>query len=338
MLRTAPTNPKPTTSARVIGRPGSLQPASLSLKLVIAGHDGRGRLTRRVIALPSPSKSAQPTLTGTARPVLKWAGGKARLVPLILERLPETMDSYYEPFAGSAAVLFALATRQRFRRAVLSDQNRELINVYRCLKRDVDTLVGLLRSHQRDHSSETYYAMRALDPTQLDEFERAARTVYLNKTGFNGLYRVNRSGRFNVPLGRHDKPNICDEPRLRSAAIALKRVRLEVRDFERACDDCKAGDGVYFDPPYVPLSKTSNFTAYHHEAFDDEAQKRLAGLFTRLAEQSVAVLLSNSDTPRTRELYGDWRIETIQVARPINSIKTKRGLVTEVLVRGIGKR
>jgi DNA adenine methylase len=270
--------------------------------------------------------------------VLKWAGGKARLVPLIIERLPETMDTYYEPFAGSAAVFFALASRKRFRRAVLSDQNRELINVYRCLKRDVDGLIRLLREHQRSHSKDTYYDMRARNPNELDALSRAARTIYLNKTGFNGLYRVNRAGQFNVPLGRYDKPNICDEPRLRTAAGTLKRVRLEVRDFASACEGSEPGDGVYFDPPYVPLSRTSNFTAYHHEAFDDESQQRLASLFSRLAERSIAVLLSNSDTPRTRQLYKGWPIETIKVSRPINSKTSKRGHVAEVLVCGNARR
>ncbi len=266
------------------------------------------------------------------RPVLKWAGGKGRLVPAILERLPEKIDSYYEPFAGSAAVLFALASTRRFKRAVLSDQNQELINVYKAIKKDCERVIELLEELRASHGKDEYYLVRAQKPADLDQFQRAARTIYLNKTGFNGLYRVNKSGQFNVPFGRYENPNICDVPRLRAAAAALRKVKLEVGDFERACAECRPGDAVYFDPPYVPLSKTSNFTAYHHEVFDDGQHQRLAELFARLAAASVRVVLSNSDTPRTRELYDGWQIDEILVARPINSKTTKRGNVGELLV------
>ncbi len=299
-----------------------------------AGHPELGTVTST--QLPVVPREARPPMTSalaSPRPVLKWAGGKRRLLPAILKRLPESIDTYYEPFVGSAAVFFALAGERRFRRAVLSDQNRELINVYKELKRDCESVIGCLQRYRDNHGHETYYDVRAVDPNTLDRVERAARTIYLNKTGFNGLYRVNRAGQFNVPLGRYKNPNICDEPRLRAAAKALKGVKLEVRDFESACRDAKEGDAVYFDPPYVPLSKTSNFTAYHHEAFDDEQQQRLAEVFARLAARSVHVVLSNSDTPRTRELYRGWRFDPIRVSRPINSKTTNRGTVGEVLVR-----
>ncbi len=281
---------------------------------------------------PRPKTTAA---LATPRPVLKWAGGKSRLLPAILKRLPASIDTYYEPFVGSAAVFFALAAEGRFRRAVLSDRNEELINVYKSLKRDCESVIKCLEEYRDIHDQDTYYSVRALNPDDLDLAQRAARTIYLNKTGFNGLYRVNRAGRFNVPLGRYKNPNICDVPRLRVAARALRGVRLEVRDFQTACRDTKAGDAVYFDPPYVPLSKTSNFTAYHHEAFDDEEQRRLAELFTELAKRSVHVVLSNSDTPRTRELYRGWRLDPIRVSRPINSKTENRGTVGEVIVRSV---
>lgn len=262
--------------------------------------------------------------------MLKWAGGKGRLVPRIIAQLPDKIQTYYEPFVGSAAVFFALASHRRFKRAVLSDQNRELVDVYRALQKDVSAVIKALAPHR--YNRETFYRLREQEPSELDLAERAARTIYLNKAGFNGLYRVNRSGQFNVPFGRHTNPTICDEPRLTQAAALLKSVKLEVKDFETACTRAKSGDAVYFDPPYVPLSKTSNFTAYHHEAFDEVHHQRLADLFGRLADRGVSVVLSNSDTPLTRKLYNKWHLQKIMVARPINSKKTHRGDVPEILV------
>lgn len=251
-------------------------------------------------------------------------------MPAILEALPERIRTYYEPFVGSAAVFFALASEKRFQSAVLGDQNPELINVYRALQNDVRGLIKALSRHRYDR--DTYYAVRDLDPTQLDEAERAARTIYLNKAGFNGLYRVNRSGQFNVPFGRHTNPTICDEPRLRRAAELLQSVSLEVADFATLCKAARRNDAVYFDPPYVPLSKTSNFTAYHQKVFDESEHQRLADLFGKLADKGVGVVLSNSYTPLTRKLYAQWSLKKIMVSRPINSKTTHRGNVAELLV------
>ncbi len=214
---------------------------------------------------------------------------------------------------------------------MLSDQNPELINVYRALQTDVKGLIKALSRHRYDR--DTYYAVRDVDPEQLDMAERAARTIYLNKAGFNGLYRVNRSGQFNVPFGRHTNPTICDEPRLRRAAELLQSVTLQVADFATVCKSAKRKDAVYFDPPYVPLSKTSNFTAYHEKVFDISEHQRLAILFAKLAEKGVGVVLSNSDTPLTRKLYAEWAPQKIMVSRPINSKTTHRGGVAEILVR-----
>jgi DNA adenine methylase len=277
---------------------------------------------------PEPSNGA-----GVAKPILKWAGGKSRLLPDILAKLPERIATYYEPFAGGAAVFFSLARQRRFKNAVLADRNRELVDLYRTIKRDVHGLIRLLKTDAfSSYSRDEYYRVRALDPTRLDAVERAARLIYLNRTGYNGLYRVNRAGRFNVPFGRYKAPKICDEPRLLMAASLLKGVKLKVSDFADVCELAEPGDAVYFDPPYVPLSKTSSFTAYHHEAFGLDDHRRLAEVFTELGERNVTAVLSNSDTPATRELYGGFAWEPVHVLRPINSQSTGRGSVAEILV------
>jgi DNA adenine methylase len=276
------------------------------------------------MSLPDPATAVTP------RPILKWAGGKSRLVPRILQLLPERVDTYYEPFAGGAAVLFSLAHAQRFKRAVLSDRNKDLVDVYRAVKTKVTSLIDLLETYS--HSRDEYYRIRALDPTQLDLVERAARIIYLNRTGYNGLYRVNSAGRFNVPFGRYKDPKFCDPPRLLAASQVLKPVRLEVADFEEICSQAKAGDGVYFDPPYLPVSKTSSFAAYHHQTFSIQDHERLARAFARLEAKGIAALLSNSSTPVSKKLYENFSYQTVHVSRPINSRASGRGTVPELLV------
>lgn len=264
-----------------------------------------------------------------ARPVLKWAGGKAKLADTICALLPEKIETYYEPFVGGAAVFFALAKAKRFRRAILSDSNPELINVYQSLKSDVDGVIQALKKWQ--YSKETFYRLR-------DEYQwrtsvqRAARTIYLNKTGYNGLYRVNRAGQFNVPFGRHTNPTICDAENLRLVARALQSVQLVVADFEQACQRATAGDAVYFDPPYFPVSATAYFTSYDKHPFGAEEHRRLEHVFADLAGRGVTAVLSNSDTPETREMFSHWSAQTIQVPRAINSRASARGPVSELLV------
>jgi DNA adenine methylase len=266
----------------------------------------------------------------SARPVLKWAGGKARSLPHILAELPDRIETYYEPFVGGGAVFFALANQGRFKKAVLSDRNADLINVYRGLKRDVHAVIRVLSDYRYDHDE--YYKIRALDPDGLDEFERAARLIYLNKTGYNGLYRVNSKGKFNVPFGRYKDPRFCDEENLQAAAKALRRVRLEVGDFGSICQEPERGDAVYLDPPYDPISKTANFTAYHRDAFGRTEHKKLAEAFQSLSKRDVAIVLSNSATKFTRGLYKAWHSREISVSRPINSKTSGRGAVHELLV------
>jgi DNA adenine methylase len=270
------------------------------------------------------------------KPVLKWAGGKRQLLEPILafveHRFADQIETYYEPFAGGAAVFFALVARGKFKRARLSDKNEDLIHVYTALRDDAHTVIHELeRLCQLKLTEDVYYKVRASRPTKAAA--RAARMLYLNRTGYNGLYRVNRSGDFNVPYGRYKKPNVLDPARLLATAGALQGVELAVEDFEQACKKAKRGDFVYFDPPYMPVSKTASFAAYHSVAFTLAEHQRLAKLFARLTKKGVAALLSNSDTPETRQLFAPFDTHTVHAKRAINSNAARRGVVTELLVR-----
>jgi len=265
-----------------------------------------------------------------ARPFLKWAGGKGQLLDQFRPLLPREHRSYFEPFVGAAALFFSLLGRRRGK-AVLSDVNRELIDCYLAVQTRVDDVIRALAAHVYD--SDHYYRVRDVDPAGISLPERAARTIYLNKAGYNGLYRVNRAGRFNVPFGRYTNPLLCDADNLRACSGALAGVRLKVRDFEEVLAHAKEGDFVYFDPPYVPVSVTAGFTSYAAGGFEWPEQERLAGVFARLASAGVRVMLSNSDTPAVRRLYAGFRIDTVSAPRSINSNATRRGRVGEVVVR-----
>jgi len=273
------------------------------------------------------------------KPVLKWAGGKRQLLEPILSFVERSfqgrIEKYYEPFAGGAAVFFALAGRQKFNRAKLTDMNADLIRVYVELRDNADAVIAELEKLAAlELSKETYYLVRekvrAKRPGK--DAARAARLIYLNRTGYNGLYRVNSSGEFNVPYGSYKNPRIVDPPRLRAAAEALQNVELAVEDFESSCKTAKRGDFVYFDPPYVPVSKTASFAAYHSVAFTSAEHARLAETFARLTKAGVKTLLSNSDTPETRALYRKFDTHTVQATRAINSNASRRGSVPELLV------
>ena len=264
------------------------------------------------------------------RPVLKWAGGKSQLLDRIVSRLPAEIETYFEPFVGGAAVFFRLAQEHRFQRAVLADRNPELIDVYRAVKSDVAGVIECLTRHAAAHDSEYYYRVRDASPRAL--VRRAARLIYLNKTGYNGLYRVNRSGKFNVPCGRYTNPRILDEPNLRAVADVLRDVSLEVADFEGVCAHARPGDAVYLDPPYLPVSRTSSFTAYDPLPFGLNEHERLARVFSDLTSRGVRAVLSNSSTPDTRRLYREFRPQVVAVKRPINSRVSARGPVDEILV------
>jgi DNA adenine methylase len=283
-----------------------------------------GRLLRPVrVSLPDV----------VASPVIKWVGGKSRLLPELLARLPERMGRYYEPFAGGAALFFRVAPE----RAVLADSNHDLIGLYTCLTRDVAGVIRKLEHHRTAHSEEHYYATRTRwnDREQSwNTADRAATFIYLNKTCFNGLWRVNRSGAFNVPIGRYADPPICVPDTLRAASTVLSRATLRVGDYRTAVADARRGDFLYFDPPYDPVTPTANFTSYTANVFGPDQQRELADTARALVARGCRVMLSNSDTPFIRSLYKDFHIDRVKCSRAINSKAAKRGDVDEVIVTG----
>jgi DNA adenine methylase len=265
-------------------------------------------------------------------PFLKWAGGKRQLLTRILRDVPTTIGTYYEPFIGGGAVFFGLVARgHRFERAVLGDANDELVRCYAAIQKDVEAVIAALSRHKYDR--EHYYEVRDRDPRKLSEASAAARVIFLNRCGYNGLYRVNSKGVFNVPFGRYRNPVICDAGRLRAAARALRGATLVHGDFQKTLQGVTAADFVYFDPPYVPLSSTSSFTAYAQGRFDGSAQARLADLLRELGERKVRALLSNSDCDETRLLYRRLPRAKVPVRRAINSVAAGRGAVSELLVK-----
>lgn len=264
--------------------------------------------------------------TTLPRPFLKWAGGKSKLIAQYIPYFPKTFTTYYEPFLGGGAVFFHWQPKV----AVLSDINPELVNVYCCVRDNVNDLIELLTEHQQKHNQEYYYQLRSHDPDS--NLERAARFIYLNKTCFNGLYRENAKGQFNVPMGRYKNPKICNPELLTTASFLLQNAEIKVRPFQDILKLATEQDFVYFDPPYYPISKTSNFTAYSRYDFTEANQIELKQVFKALAENNVKVMLSNSDCPFIRELYQEFNIHTINAARMINSKASQRGKITELLI------
>ena len=274
-----------------------------------------------------------------ARPFLKWAGGKTALLPKLLEAAPEQIDTYYEPFLGGGALFFALQAEGRFRQAVLADSNEQLINAWTQVRDDPEALIKALGVYQRkyqkrspDERAEFYYVIRA--KRAACDVGGAARLIFLNKTCFNGLYRVNSRGQFNVPHGRYTNPTICDQENLRAVSKALQGVELMVSDFAAAPKYAATGDFVYFDPPYVPLSETSNFTAYTKSEFGPDEQRRLAETASRLARQGASVALSNSSHPDVASLYAGavFQMSEVEARRAINSDPQARSPVREYLI------
>jgi DNA adenine methylase len=283
----------------------------------------------------SHSSHSEDEFERNAKPFVKWAGGKQRLLAQYEAFFPDHPARYFEPFVGGGAVFFHFWNTGRLPEGVyLFDNNRELINAYRVVRDDVDALLELLSEHKEQHSKAYYYHIRKLDrqDVELSDVERAARTIYLNKTCYNGLYRVNQKGQFNVPIGRYKNPRIRDEETLRAASAALQGVHVEARDFRTVVELAQAGDFFYFDPPYDPLSKTANFTSYTAGDFDDDDQRDLARVFTRLTEKGCLCMLSNSYTEFIRDLYKEFTIKTVSASRAISSDPNGRGSVQEVVV------
>lgn len=271
-------------------------------------------------------------MTDVPRPFVKWAGGKRQLLEHLLPLLPKRIKTYYEPMVGGGAVFFALARERRFERAVLVDMNRELIETYVAIKEDVAAVLHALGSHAKHHSQEYYYEVRGQSPRSLSAV--AARMIYLNRTGFNGLYRVNRSGTFNVPFGRYTNPKIVDEENLIACSRVLRDVTLLWQDFETEVS-CRAepGDAVYFDPPYLPVAQGS-FTAYERLPFGVAEHERLAKCFKLLRRRKVRVVLTNSSAEETYRLYRGCSQREVDSRRAINSKGDGRGAVQDVIVTG----
>ncbi len=267
------------------------------------------------------------------RPFLKWAGGKSRLLAQFEPLFPNDIQQFCEPFVGSGAVFFHLQRNAVAPfDALLSDENDELINCYRIVREAPEELIAQLAEHDAQHGDEYFYATRSQRPGKLDPTTRAARTIYLNKTCFNGLYRVNKRGEFNVPMGRYRSPRILDRENLLAVSQTLQNVALEVNDFRSLPEKVQTGEFIYFDPPYNPVSKTANFTSYTAHEFNDNDQRELAAVYRRLDRLGCQLMLSNSDTSLVRELYTHFRIAEVFVGRAINSRAERRGKVRELVV------
>jgi len=278
-------------------------------------------------------RALAPHAEPTAAPIVKWVGGKTKLLPELLARMPPRHGCYFEPFAGGAALFFRTGPE----RAVLADSNADLIGLYTAVATDVDAVIRKLELHRAAHDQRHYYETRARwndHGAAWTTAERAAAFIYLNKTCFNGLWRVNRAGDFNVPIGRYTDPPICVPEALRAAQAALARARLRCADYRRVVEDAERGDFLYFDPPYDPVTTTANFTSYTAGAFGPDDQRALAETARALVARGCRVMLSNSDTPFVRSLYRGFRIDRVKCARAINSNAARRGEVDEVIVVG----
>ena len=275
------------------------------------------------------------------KPFLKWAGGKSKLINQYQEYLPKTFDRYFEPFLGGGALFFHLRglcgiDPLRTQQWYLSDTNADLVLTYRCVRDRVEELITRLEEHQENHSKEYYYAQRFLccaKHSPEGDIDRAARFIYLNKTCFNGLYRVNRKGEFNVPIGNYRNPLICQADLLREVSLALRAVEIKEVDYSYVLDYAQTSrDFVYYDPPYYPVSQTSSFTSYTSGGFSLQHHLELKYHLVELTRRGVLVLLSNSDCDFTRHLFSDFKIHQVLCSRSINSESTKRGVVSEILV------
>lgn len=264
-----------------------------------------------------------------ARPFIKWAGGKRRLLEQYSPFLPNPTEFnyYFEPFLGGGAVFFHLKPAKAF----LADLNADLINCYRTVRDHPEELINALSKHKT--SEQYFYKVRELVPENLTPLERASRFIYLNKTCYNGLYRVNKQGQFNVPYGRYKKPLICDAEVIHIASESLKSVQLNVSSFEKTVEKAQKRDFIYLDPPYVPLSSTASFTSYTSSNFTEHDQMKLAQLVRVLDKRGCLVMISNSDTKLVRTLYQGFSIVTVHCPRSINSNPFARGTVTELLIK-----
>jgi len=270
----------------------------------------------------------------TATPFLKWVGGKTQNLREYRQLFPKIIQTYHEPFLGGSAVFFHLLRNGLIQKAILSDMNTELIITYQELQRCPQDVIDKLRIHNALHSELYYYNVREMDrnESKMSRIEMAARMIYLNKTCYNGLYRVNQKGQFNTPKGRYTNPKILDVENLYAVHDALQSIEIFCQDVFQTEENMQSGDFVFFDPPYDPISATSNFTAYTSQGFSNEQQIKLAQMYSRLTEKGVQCLLSNSDTEFIRELYADYQIYSVCANRMLNCKSSQRGKVDEVVI------
>jgi len=282
--------------------------------------------------------SQQYQLSASPKPFVKWAGGKRQLIPEIEKHLPEKFSSYYEPFLGGGALLFHLVSENKNLKGYVSDLNSDLILAYVTIRDNLDGLLKSLQKHSDNYFSDSksyYYSVRETNPKS--QIEKVSRLLFMNRTCFNGLYRVNSKGKFNVPLGRYSNPNIVQEENLHSVNQFLNhnKIIIKCQDFSSTVEKVKKGDFVYFDPPYQPVSKTANFTSYTNGNFGLNDLKRLSKVSNQLTKKGVNVLLSNSSSKQVRELFSskDWEIFEIEANRAINSDSNKRTGHAELLIK-----
>ena len=269
------------------------------------------------------------------KPFVKWAGGKRQIIDKLKKYVPEEFDTYYEPFVGGGALLFELSPKH----AVINDSNEELMNVYRCLcdEEKFKKMCNVLNHYETSHSEEFFYEVRNKDRSKnaynrLSDYTRAARTIYLNKACFNGLYRVNSKNEFNVPFGKKLKVNTYEGSNLITVSnyLTMNDIKILSVDFEEAVKDAKKGDFIYFDPPYD--SDTSTFNSYTEEGFNKDEQRRLASVFKELDKRGCYVMLSNHNTLLVNELYKEYHVHIIEAKRNINANGKKRGKVEELII------
>ena len=262
---------------------------------------------------------------------VKWAGGKKQLLEQFNRFFPKKINRYIEPFVGGGAVLFYVLKIHKPKEVFIFDINSELINTYEVIRDDVENLIKELHKLKQLHNKETYYKIREEDPKLLSKLTNASRFIYLNKTCFNGLYRVNSKGGFNVPIGSYKNPAIVNEEELREISKLLQRVKIKNASFEECLKYAKKDDCVYFDPPYYPLKKSS-FTTYTKGNFLDKEQEQLKEIFKELDKRGCKVMLSNSDTDFIKNLYKGYKAHIVKATRMINCDATKRGKINEVVI------
>ncbi len=265
---------------------------------------------------------------------IKWAGGKSQLLKQYDSLFPKKFNNYYEPFVGGGAVFFYIKQKYKPKKIMISDINEELIDTYTIIRDDSKRLIVELKQHKEYHQVEGkkyYLTIRSANPKELPKLERAARFIYLNKTCYNGLYRVNSKGQFNVPMGKYKNPDIIQEEKIKLASKLLKGVEIKRMSFEKIVNYAKKGDFVYFDPPYYP-EKKSSFTKYTKEAFLEEEQKKLFKIFKELDKKGVLVMESNSNTEFIKKLYEDYNIHFVEANRMINSKSEGRGKIKEIVI------